>query len=120
MDLNFIINRNFKNITNNDNYKFDEKIELVNDFDHNKIVIINGSLKSYDLQFEETEKVKIENLKSLDRSYNRLKIILIILIKLCLLAGLIWKYKNYKCKKPIIIYNYFTELITRLLITQIR
>ena len=26
-DLNFIISKNFKNITNNDNYKFDEKIE---------------------------------------------------------------------------------------------
>ena len=55
-DLNFIISKNFKNITNNDNYKFDEKIELINDFDHNKIILVNGSLKSYDLQFEESEK----------------------------------------------------------------
>ena len=55
-DLNFIISKNFKNITNNDNYKFDEKIETINDFDHNKIFLINGSLKSYDLQFEESKK----------------------------------------------------------------
>ena len=57
-DLNFIISKNFKNITNNDSYKFDDKIEIINDFDHNKIFLINGALKSYDLQFEESEKVK--------------------------------------------------------------
>ena len=54
-DLNFILSENFKNITNNDNYKFDEKIESINDFDHNKIILFNGSLKSYDLQYEKSE-----------------------------------------------------------------
>ena len=39
-DLNFIISKNFKNITNNDEYKFDEKIELINDFDHNNIILV--------------------------------------------------------------------------------
>ena len=60
-DLNFIISKNFKNITNNDDYKFDEKIELINDFEHNKIILVNGLLKSCDLQFEDSGKVKIEN-----------------------------------------------------------
>ena len=44
-DLNFIINKNFKKITNNDNSKLDKKIELINDFDHNHIILINGVFK---------------------------------------------------------------------------
>ena len=60
-DLNLIISKNFKNVTNNDEYKFDEKIELINDFDHNKIILVNGSLKSCDLQFEKNGKVIIES-----------------------------------------------------------
>ena len=64
-DLNNIISKNFKNITNNDEYKLDEKIETIHDFDHNKVILVNGSLKSFDLHFEEKEKVKIETLKKL-------------------------------------------------------
>ena len=52
-DLNYIISKNFKNITNNDDYKFLEKMESIHDFDHNKVILVNGSLKSSDLHFEE-------------------------------------------------------------------
>ena len=52
-DLNFIINKNFNSITNNDEYKLDEKIVSIHDFDHNKVILVNGSLRSYDLHFEE-------------------------------------------------------------------
>ena len=72
-DLNYIISKNFKNITNNDEFKFDEKIESIHDFDHNKVIIVNGSLKSYDLHFEEKEKVKIETLKSLEGFHHQSK-----------------------------------------------
>ncbi len=109
-DLNFIISENFKNITNNDNYKFDEKIESINDFDHNKIILINGSLRSYDLKFEERDKVKIERLKSSEGSYDQIKNNLHYLNKALSIGGYkLEVQKDYKCKKPIIIYNYFTE-----------
>ena len=109
-DLNFIISKNFKNITNNDSYKFDDKIEIINDFDHNKIFLINGALKSYDLQFEESEKVKIESLKSFEGSYDHIKNNLHYLNKALSIGGYkLELQKDYKCKKPIIIYNYFTE-----------
>ena len=108
-DLNFIISKNFKNITNNDNYKFDEKIELINDFDHNKIILVNGSLKSCDLQFEESGKIKIESLKSFEGFYNQIKNNLDYLNKALSIGGFnLEVQKDYKCKKPIIIYNYFT------------
>ena len=109
-DLNFIISKNFKNITNNDNYKFDEKIESINDFEHNKIILINGSLKSCDLQFEESGKVKIENLKSFEDFYSKKKNNLHFLNKALSIGGFkLEVQKDYKCKKPIIIYNYFTK-----------
>ena len=109
-DLNFIISKNFKNITNNDSYKFDDKIEIINDFDHNKIFLINGALKSYDLQFEESEKVKIESFKSFESSYDHIKNNLHYLNKALSIGGYkLELQKDYKCKKPIIIYNYFTE-----------
>ena len=109
-DLNFIISKNFKNITNNNDYKFDEKIELINDFDHNRITLINGLLKSYDLQFEESGKVKIESLKSLEDFKNHAKNNLNYLNNALSIGGFNLEIqKDYKCKKPIIIYNYFTE-----------
>ena len=55
-DLNFIINKNFKKITNNDEFISDKKIKLINDFDHNHIILINGEFKSCDIKFEEKEK----------------------------------------------------------------
>ena len=109
-DLNFIISKNFKNITNNDEYKFDKKIEFINDFDHNKIILVNGSLKSCDLQFEKGGKVKIESLKSLESSHQQLKNNLNNLNKALSIGGFnLEVQKDYKCKKPIIIYNYFTK-----------
>ena len=72
-DLNYIITKNFKNITNNDDYKFQEKIDLIHDFDHNKVILVNGSLKSSDLHFEEKGKVKIETLKSLKGFHHQSK-----------------------------------------------
>ena len=108
-DLNYIISKNFKNITNNDEYKFDEKIETIPDFDHNKVILVNGSLKSYDLHFEEKEKVKIETLKSLEGFHHQSKNNLDYLNKALSIGGFnLEVQQNYKCKKPIIIYNYFT------------
>ena len=75
-DLNLIISKNFKKITNNDNSKLDKKIELINDFDHNHIILINGVFKSCDIKFEEKKKLKVESLNSIenfkDRSNNNL------------------------------------------------
>ena len=109
-DLNFIISKNFKQITNYDDFKFDEKIELVNDFDHNHIILVNGVFKSCDIRFEEKEKVKIESLKLLKSFSNQASNNLHILNQALSLGGYnLEVQKDYKCKKPIIIYNYFTS-----------
>ena len=65
-DLNFIISKNFKQITNNDDLKFDKKIKLIDDFEHNYILLVNGIFKSCDLKYEDKEKLKVISLKSLE------------------------------------------------------
>ena len=59
-DLHTIICQNFKQIQNYDDFKFDKKIEFIKDFDHNHIIIVNGVFKSFDLSFEEKDKVKLK------------------------------------------------------------
>ena len=109
-DLNFIISKNFKQITNNDVFKFDKKIDLISDLDHNHIILVNGIFKSCDIRFEQKEKVKIESLKSIEGSSYQLNNNLHNLNKALSLGGFNLEIqKDYKCKKPIIIYNYFTS-----------
>ena len=109
-DLNFIISKNFKQISISDDFKFDKKIEFINDFDHNHITLINGVYKSCDIRFEEKEKVNIESFKSFDNFTNEKGNNLYNLNKALSSGGFSLEVqKDYKCKKPIVIYNYFTS-----------
>ena len=109
-DLNFIISKNFKQISISDDFKFDKKIEFINDFDHNYITLINGVYKSCDIRFEEKEKVKIESFKSFDNFTNEKGNNLYNLNKALSSGGFSLEVqKDYKCKKPIVVYNYFTS-----------
>ena len=109
-DLNYIISKNFKQISISDDFKFDKKIEFINDFDHNHITLINGTYKSCDIRFEEKEKVKIKSFKSFDNFTNEKGNNLYNLNKALSSGGFSLEIqKDYKCKKPIIIYNYFTS-----------
>ena len=109
-DLNFIVSKNFRQITIPEDFKFDKKIQFINDFDHNHITLINGVYKSCDIRFEEKEKVKIERLKSFD-SFTIEKGNNLYNLNRALSSGgfSLEVQKDYKCKKPIIIYNYFTS-----------
>ena len=109
-DLKAIIKKNFKNIVNNQEFTFNKKIEIIKDFEHNHIVLVNGSYKSSDFKYEDKEKVKIKSIKlqkvNTDHSSNNLYC----LNKALTVGGFNLEIqKNYKCKKPIIIYNYFTS-----------
>ena len=109
-DLNSIIKNNFKKITNNDVFNFDKKIKPINDFEHNYILSVNGVLKSSELKYEEKSKIKIESLTSLKSSNENIRENLFNLNKALTIGGYNLEIKeNYKCRKPIIIYNYFTS-----------
>ena len=109
-DLNLIISKKFQKITNNNEFKPDKKIEFINDFEHNYIILINGVFNSCNTEFEEKEKVKIKSLNSLEKFHNYSSDNLNYLNKALSQGGFYLEVqKDYKCKKPIIIYNYFTS-----------
>jgi len=109
-DLNQIIRKNFKTITNNQNYISEKKIELIDDFEHNHIFLVNGFFKSSDMKFEETGKVKITSLDSIKDFENKFDNNLFSLNKALSIGGFYLEVqKNYKFEKPLIIYNYFTS-----------
>jgi len=110
-DLNLIIKKNFKNISNNHDFTFDKKkIEMIKDFQHNYIILINGSYQLSNLNFEEKDKIKIESFKPYEYFNNQLSNNLFCLNKALSLGGFYLEVKNnYKCKRPIIIYNFFNS-----------
>ena len=109
-DLNLIISKNFKNIINNQTFELDKKIQLIKDFEHNNIILVNGSFTSSDMKFEDKEKIKISKLESLKDFKFKIKSNLSSLNRAMSLGGFYLEIaENYKCKKPIVIYNYFTS-----------
>ena len=69
-------------------------------------------MKSYDLHFEEKEKVKIETLKSLEGFHQQSKNNLDYLNKALSIGGLnLEVQQNYKCIKPISNWSMFNALI---------
>ena len=109
-DLNSIINKNFKKISINHDFKLEKEIEFINDFDHNYIILVNGVLISKDIKFEEKEKVKVESFDFFENSNNKSGNNMFFLNKALTSGGFFLEIqKDYKCNKPIIIYNYFTS-----------
>ncbi len=108
LDLQQIINKNIGelNFYNDFNKENDlKKIEFIKEFEHNKIVFINGKLEEIDFKFEEKDKVQVtrelkksknkidnEALLSLNNAFNN--IFYNITIK-----------SNYELKKPLIVYH---------------
>ena len=109
-DFNFIINKNFKHITNNQEFQTERKIEVFKDFEHNYIILVNGTLTSSDMKFEKNGKVKLESLNSFENFNYHSENNLSFLNKALSSGGFELEIKeNYKCNKPIVIYNYFTS-----------
>ena len=104
-DFNQIISKNFKKLKINESIKKTNKVNLVKDFEHNYILLVNGFLNSYSFEFENSKKVKIQkysqNLKKEIIAKNSL-------VKLndALHDGgyFLEVSSDYKFKKPIIIY----------------
>ena len=107
-DLNQIINTNIKNLNFFNNValaNLDEKIQYVKNFEHNKIVFINGSIASIDFSHEEKNKIDVEKdlnlIKKNDKTNNLMSLnnaLLSSYIKITV-------KENYPLNKPLLIYN---------------
>ncbi len=117
-DLNTILSKNFSNITN-DYISFKEKnFELIKEFDHNYLLVLDGKLVSNEFKFEDKNKVSIQEYdyqKQISVSnQNSLN-----LLNNALASGgySLEISKDYKFKKPLVVYNHFSESIKEQIIS---
>tara|TARA_B100002052_G_scaffold234203_1_gene217368 strand:- start:2548 stop:3801 length:1254 start_codon:yes stop_codon:yes gene_type:complete len=109
-DLREIFSKNFKKIDINDAYPEENNFRLIQEFDHNYILLINGRLIRSDFKFEDKNKIKITGYKEenflREKSNNPL---------ICLNNALsnegynLVVEKDYKFEKVLVIYNLFNE-----------
>tara|TARA_B100001057_G_scaffold500483_1_gene615817 strand:+ start:4499 stop:5743 length:1245 start_codon:yes stop_codon:yes gene_type:complete len=109
-DLNSILSNNFKKIVNNDYIPKEQNLKFIGEFEHNFISLFNGRLISSDFPFEEKKKISLQkfnykNEKNLDKK-NSLNF-----LNHALASGgfSLEISKNYKLKKPLVIYNNFSN-----------
>ena len=106
-DLNQIISSNIKELkffseeTKPD--EFDQSI-LVNNFDHNKIIFINGLISKFDFNYEEKDKIKIIDGQEVEDLISKNSLVSLNNAFKCNYVKLTIK-ENYSLNKPLIIYN---------------
>ena len=108
-DLNQIISTNFENL---DFSKKDDQssinLDFIDEFQHNKIVFINGSVSKIDLSYENENKIILNQDFELDEDLSKN---VLINLNTAFLNNCIKITVNqgYKFQKPLILYNYFTS-----------
>ena len=117
-DLNTILSKNFTNITNNYISLKEKKFELIKEFDHNYLFVLDGKLISNEFKFEDKNKVSVKEYdykKQISvRNQNSLN-----LLNNALASGgySVEISKNYKFRKPLVVYNHFSESIKEKIIS---
>ena len=109
-DLKGIIYKNFNKLyIKNINSKF-KNIELIKDFDHNYITLVNGELNDSNFKFEEKNKIKIKSFYN-DNYLDKIQENPLINLNHALSKNgyLLEIAENYKFKKVLVIYNLFSE-----------
>ena len=108
-DFQSIVDKNFKKLDTRATHSKKEKIDFIKDFEHNYILLINGNLHSSNFDYEEKNKIKIKNYgKGIDYEISQNPLV-------CLNHALaengyfLEVSKNYKFKKVLVIYNFFSQ-----------
>ncbi len=114
-DLNQIINKNIGEL----NFYIDQSKEnlidnalIIKDFDHNKIVFINGKVEELDFSFEDKDKVKILKEFDISTKIKSKNSLLNLNNAFCKNFYKINISKNYTMNKPLIIYHVSTNNIS--------
>ncbi len=109
IDFNKIISNQFKNININldEQNKFKFK-DFIKEFEHNKIVFLNGFYNEHSFNFENEDKVVFNNLKEGPAYKPNGNNALNLLNNAFFTDGLLlYIKKGYKCEKPLVVYNVF-------------
>ena len=109
-DMREIVYKNFKKLdTKSTNFK-NKKFNLIKDFDHNYLVLVNGDLSLSNFQHEEKNHIKIKNFYNdnfLD--INKTNPLIHLNHALSQKGYYLEVSDNYKLRKTLVIYNIFTE-----------
>jgi len=108
-DFKNIVDTNFKILDTDKILSINKKIDLIKDFEHNYIFLINGNLHSSNFEHEEKDKIK---LNAYDKSFDyKISNNPMICLNHALAENgyLLEIKKNYKFKKILVIYNLFTK-----------
>ena len=109
-DLNLILSNNFSNIINNDFFPKVKEFEIIDEFEHNFISLFNGKLISKDFSYEEKNKILIDNFNYKNELSLESKNSLYFLNNALATGGFSLEIsKNYKLKKPVVVYNNFSN-----------
>jgi len=119
-DLNQIISSNIKELKffNDETVpeKFDQSI-LINNFEHNKIIFVNGLVSKLDFNYEEKDKIEIiDSYESKDLDSKNPLLYLNNAFKFNYLKLTI--KENYSLNKPLIIYNFTNKKLSSSTINQ--
>ena len=117
-DIKKVIQQNFNELNPNNKLVKIKEINFIKDFEHNHILTINGNLYSHDFKYEDKNKVKIEKFKKELSKNNNIDNSLLDLNDALFSGGYFLEVlENYKLKKPLIVYNYFSNDIRNKIIS---
>ena len=117
-DIKKVIQQNFNELNPNNKLVKIKEINYIKDFEHNHILTINGNLYSHDFKYEDKDKVKIEKFKKELSKNNNIDNSLLDLNDALFSGGYFLEVlENYKLKKPLIVYNYFSNDIKNKIIS---
>ena len=111
-DLDQIIKKNITKI----NYKLNNikknkfnNSDIINDFEHNKIIYVNGKIIKFELPFEDDRSIEIYDDQNFDPSKNPINSLINLNNALTFNYSKIKIKKNYCFKRPLIIYHFDTK-----------
>jgi len=110
-DLNQIISANISNLSffNDKEFKDSEQIYLIDKFEHNKIIFINGVISKIDIKHEDGKKIIINNDLDFIGNSNEVNPLVSLNNALANTYTCVTVKENYSLNKPLIIYNITTE-----------
>jgi Fe-S cluster assembly protein SufD len=109
-DLNLILNKNFESISNEINFESSNALEKIKNFEHNYIFLNNGKIISTSFDNEEKNKILIKEFDQRKTTNFDPDNTLTLLNNALSSGGFSLEIaENYKLKKPLIIYNYFSK-----------
>ena len=109
-DLNLILNKNFESISNDVNFVSNKNLEVIKNFEHNYIFLTNGNIVSTNFDWEEKNKILIKDFNQKETTNLDSGNVLTLLNSALLSGGFELEIaKNYKLKKPLVVYNYYSK-----------